>query len=66
MKVEIGQIWNAKVYDNLHRVEIIYIHKGEVTEVMDVLTHNQYFNDKDSNTHQFDLLGKIIEEDERK
>jgi hypothetical protein len=44
------------VYGELRVVEIITIDEGKVTEVMDTITHNQYFNDEDSGTKQFELL----------
>lgn len=56
---EVGESWNANVYDELMVVEIITIQDGEVFEVMNDLTRNQYFNKKDSDIHQFDLLSKV-------
>jgi len=44
-------------------VEVINIHKGEVTEVIDNTSHKQYFNDKESNIQQFTLLQPRLKEE---
>ena len=54
-----GDIYKALIYSKEEIVEIIDINGDEVTEVCTISSRNQYFNSKECNIKQFELVEKI-------
>ena len=54
-----GDIYKALVYSKEVIVEIVEINGDEVTEVWSISGRKQYFNSKEHNVNQFELIEKV-------